>query len=103
MPEKLEFNENTDTYQKYLVKKEPSVSAIKLPLSLFLLSTILIGALIPCTKMTEIDPELIKKLKKEEKYLPFKIFISKGKVPDNWNSLMQVEIYSLDLWMLLLI
>ena len=95
MPEKLEFNENTDTYEKFQVKKEPSVSAIKLPLSLFLLSTILIGALIPCTKMTEIDPELIKKLKKEEKYLPFKKFISKGKVPDNWNSLMQVEIYSL--------
>ncbi|AKB35719.1 hypothetical protein MSSAC_1129 [Methanosarcina siciliae C2J] len=95
MPEKLEFNENNYTYEKIIVKKEPSVSSIKLPLSLFLLSTILVGALIPCTKMNNVDPELIRRLKKEEKYSSVKEFVSKGKVPDNWSSLIQVEIYSL--------
>lgn len=95
LPEKLEFNESTHTYEKFKIKKEPSVSTIKLPLFLFLLSTILLGVLIPCTRMDKVDPEFIQKLSEEEKYSPFKKFISKGKVPDNWNSLIQVEIYSL--------
>ncbi|WP_394326081.1 DUF5305 family protein [Methanosarcina horonobensis] len=36
-----------------------------------------------------------KKLEKEETYSSFKEFISKGKIPDNWSSLRQVEISSL--------
>lgn len=95
MPEKLEFNENNFTYKRIIVKKEPSVSAIKLPLFLFLLSTVLIGVLIPCTKMNKVDLELLNILAKEEKYSSFKEFVSKGKVPDNWNSLIYIEIYSL--------
>lgn len=95
MPEELEFSENTDTYKKYRVKKDPSLSTIKLPLSLLLLSTILVGMLIPCTRMSKVDPAYIEKQEKKHRYSPFKEFISKGKLPENRNSLMQVEISSL--------
>ncbi|WP_269851812.1 hypothetical protein [Methanosarcina horonobensis] len=64
IPDQLEFSENVDTYEKLRIKKEPSVSVIKLPLSLFLLSIILVGILLPCTKMNKIDPEYIKKIRK---------------------------------------
>jgi len=95
MPEVLEFSENTDTYKKLRIKKDLSLSVIKLPFSLFLLSTILAGMLLPCMKMSKVDPTYIKKLENENRYSPFKEFISKGKLPENRDSLMQIEIFSL--------
>ncbi|WP_197074618.1 DUF5305 domain-containing protein [Methanosarcina sp. WH1] len=94
MPEELEFVE--ETYKNVRVQKPASLSTIKFPLALFLLSTVLVGVLIPVRKMKKIDPEYIEKLEKESKKSPFKEFISKGKIPENRNFLLQVEISSLE-------
>ncbi|MDR7666569.1 DUF5305 family protein [Methanosarcina sp. Z-7115] len=93
MPEKLGFIE--DTYKNVKVKKAPSLSTIKFPLFLFLLSTVLTGILIPIRKMSTVDPAYIEKLEKESKRLPFKEFISKGKLPENRLFPLQVDISSL--------
>ena len=94
MPEELGFVE--DTYKNIRVQKDPSLSTIKFPIFLFLLNIVLIGALIPIRKMKKIDPEYIKKLENENKNSSFKEFISKGKIPENRSSLLQVEISSLE-------
>ncbi|MDD4248613.1 MAG: DUF5305 family protein [Methanosarcina sp.] len=94
MPAELGFSE--DTYKNVKVKKDPSISTIKFPLLLFLLSTVLVGAFIPVRKMSKVDPEYIEKLEKESKKSPFKEFISGGKIPENRNSLLKVEISSLE-------
>ena len=93
MPEELGFIE--DTYKNVRVQKTPSLSTIKFPLFLFLLSTVLMGSLIPVRKMGKIDPEYIEKLENEGKKSSFKEFISEGKLPEDRNSLLQVEISSL--------
>lgn len=93
MPEKLGFIE--DTYKNVKVKKAPSLSTIKFPLFLFLLSTVLTGMLIPIRKMSTVDPAYIEKLEKESKRSPFKEFISKGKLPENRLFPLQVDISSL--------
>ncbi|AKB29852.1 hypothetical protein MSSIT_3133 [Methanosarcina siciliae T4/M] len=90
-----ELGSREDTYKNIRVKRDPSLSMIKFPLFLFFLNAILIGALIPIGKMKKIDTEYIEKIEKERKKAPFKEFISKGKIPENLNSLLQVEISSL--------
>jgi hypothetical protein len=95
MPEELKFSEDTDTYKKFRVQKDPSVSIIKIPLSLFLLSTVLVGMILPFMKMNKVEPEYIEKLEKERRRSTFKEFISKGKLPEERDSLMKVEISSL--------
>lgn len=94
MPEELGFIE--DKYENIRAQKDTSLSAIKFPMFLFLLSTVLIGALIPIRKMKKIDKEYIKKLENESKNSSFKEFISKGKIPENRSSLLQIEISSLE-------
>lgn len=91
-----ELGSSEDTYKNVRVKKDPSLSMVKFPLFLFLLNAVLAGALIPIRKMKKIDPEYIEKLEKERKKAPFKEFISKGKIPENRSSLLQVEISSLE-------
>jgi len=95
MPEELEFNESTDVYKKIRVQKDSSPSSIKKPLSIFLLSMVLIGTILPCRKMKKTDPTYIKKLEIEQRRSPFKEFVSKGRLPENANSLIRVEISSL--------
>lgn len=95
MPEELEFKEVKNTYKKFRLRNDPSLSTLKLPLSLFLFSTVMVGMMLSCMKMRKVDPTYIEKLEKECVYSPFKEFISKGKIPENRNSLMQVEISSL--------
>jgi hypothetical protein len=95
MPEELEFNESTDVYNKIRVQKDPSLSRIKMPLSVFLLSMVLVGIILPCRKMKKTEPVYIEKLEIEQRRSPFKEFVSKGKLPENVNSLIRVEISSL--------
>lgn len=95
MPEELEFSETTDKYKKFRVQKEPSLSTIKMPLSLFLFSAILAGMTIPFMKMNKVEPVYIEKLENERKRSPFKEFVSKGKLPEERNSLLEVKISSL--------
>lgn len=95
MPEELEFNESTDVYNKIRVQKDLSLSSIKMPLSVFLLSMVLVGTILPCRKMKKTEPKYIEKLETEQKHSPFKDFVSKGKLPENVNSLIRVEISSL--------
>src|SRR5690606_1824586 len=76
MPEELGFVKNT--YNNIWVQKPPSLSTVKLPLLLFLLSVVLLGAMIPVRKMSRVDPEYIERLEKEEKNSSFKEFISEG-------------------------
>lgn len=95
MPQELEFNESTDTYKKLRVQKDPSLSSIKMPLSLFLLSMALVGVILPCMKMKKTEPAYIEKLEIEQRRSPFKEFVSKGNLPKNVDSLIRVEISSL--------
>lgn len=93
MPEELGFVE--DKYENIRVQ-DTSLSAIKFPILLFLLSIVLTGALIPIKKMKKIDEEYIKKLENESKNSSFKEFISKGEIPENKSSFLQIEISSLE-------
>jgi len=95
MPEKLEFNESTDMYKKLKVQRDPSLSSIKMPLSVFLLSMVLVGMTLTCMNMKKTEPAYIEKLEMKQERSPFKEFISKGKLPENVDSLMKVEISSL--------
>ncbi len=95
LPEKLDFTEDIDTYKTYRVKKDPSLSTIKLPLAFFLFNMVMLGILFPFRKMEKVDPAYIEKLEKEKKQAPFKDFVSKGKLPEDAESLMKVEIASL--------
>lgn len=94
MPEELGFIK--DTYENIRVQKDTSLSTIKFPILLFLLSMALTGTLIPIRKMKKIDKEYIEKLENESKNSSFKEFISKGKIPENKSSLLQIEISSLE-------
>ena len=93
MPGELEFSETTDKYKKFRFQKETSLSTIKIPLSLFLLS--IVGMTLPLMKMKKVAPEYIEKLENNRKRSPFKEFVSKGKLPEERNSLLEVEISSL--------
>lgn len=95
IPEELEFSEDTNKYKKVRVKKDPSLSTIKMPLSLFLFSMVLIGTTLPFMNMSSVEPAYIEKLEKERRYSSFKDFISKGKLPEKRGSLLEVEISSL--------
>ena len=94
MPEELGFIK--DTYENIRVQKDTSLSTIKFPILLFLLSMALTGTLIPIRKMKKIDKRYIEKLENESKNSSFKEFISKGKIPENKSSLLQIEISSLE-------
>lgn len=94
IPEELEFNEVNETYKKFRVHKNLSLPAVRSPLFLFLFSTVMVGMLFFCMRMSKVDQEYIEKLEKEQKYSPFKEFISKGKLPDR-NFLVQIDIHSL--------
>jgi hypothetical protein len=93
MPEEPGFVE--ETHKNIRVPKVPSLSMIKFPIFLFLLSTVLMGSLIPIRKMSKVDPTYIEKLERENKNSPFKEFISKGRLPEKVDSLIRVEISSL--------
>lgn len=93
MPENLSFSE--DKYKSVMIKKSPSLSTIKFPLFLFLLSAVFEGVLIPFRKMNKVDPAYIEKLEKESKNSSFKEFISKGELPEDRKSFLQIKISSL--------
>ena len=95
MPEKLEFSEVNDTYSKFRIKKENDLFTLKMPLSLFLASTIILGMMFPCMKMRKVDQDYIDKLEKQRESLPFKEFVSRGVLPENTALLIKVEISSL--------
>lgn len=95
IPEELEFSEETNTYKKFRVKKDPSLSTLKTPLLLFLFSIVLIGIILPFMNISAVEPTYIEKLEKERRYSSFKEFISKGKLPEKRGSLLEVEISSL--------
>ncbi len=94
MPENLEFSE--DTYKTVSVLTPPSLSTLKVPLFFFVLSLILMVALIRMGKTSKVDPAYIEKLERESKKSSFKEFISEGKIPENRDSLLRVEISSLE-------
>jgi hypothetical protein len=95
LPEKLDFRQDNNVTQYMSVKSDPSLSKFALPLSFFLLSLVLIGLTLTSVKMGRVEPEDIEKLEKGEKRSSFKDFISKGKFPENRNSLIKIEISSL--------
>jgi len=93
MPENPGFSE--DTYENITVQKSSSLLKVKFPLALFLLSTVLIGILLPLRKMGKVDPSHIEKLEREKKKSSFKDLISTGKFPEDTKSFMKIEINSL--------
>ena len=95
MPEELEFNESTALYKKIRVQKDSSLSSIKKPLPIFLLSIVLVGTILSCRKMKKTEPLYIEKLEIEQRRSPFKELVSKGKLPENISSFIRVEISSL--------
>jgi len=95
MPQVLNFSEPNNEYKKYRVKNDFPLSDIKLPLFIFLLSTIMMGMMLSCRRINKVNSDYIKKLENESNDLQFKEFISKGKIPKNTNSLLKIEIFSL--------
>ncbi|AKB39681.1 DUF5305 family protein [Methanosarcina mazei] len=93
MPHELGFIE--EKHKIVRVEQTPSLSIIKFPLFLFLLSMVMLGAIIPVRRMSKVDPEYIERLEKERKSSSFKEFISEGKLPEERRSLLHVEISSL--------
>lgn len=95
LPEKLDFRQDNNVTQYLSVKSDPPLSKIGIPLSLFLLSLVLMGTTLICMRMGKVEPEYIEKLEKEQKHSSFKEFVSRGKLPEDGNSLMKIEISSL--------
>lgn len=95
LPEKLDFRQDNNVTEYLSVQSNPPLSKIAFPLALFLLSFALIGATLICVKIGKVEPEFIEKLEKEEKRSSFKDFISRGKLPEDRNSLIKIEISSL--------
>jgi hypothetical protein len=95
MPEKLEFSQDINRTKKRSVKNSPPLSTIKTPIFLFLFNLVLIGIILFCVKTNKVEPEYIEKLEKERSCEHFEEFISEGKLPGNIDSLIKVEISSL--------
>jgi hypothetical protein len=95
LPEKLDLTQNTNITETLLVESKPPLSKTVPPLSLCLLSLALLGTTLVCTRMGKVEPEYIEKLEKEEKRSSFRDFISRGKIPEDRNSLLKVKISSL--------
>jgi hypothetical protein len=95
LPEKLDFTQNTNITENLLVESKPPLPKTIPPLLLCLLSLVLLGTTLVCGKMGKVEPEVIEKMEKEEKRSSFKDFISRGKLPQDRNSLLQIEISSL--------
>jgi hypothetical protein len=95
LPGKLDFSEDTNIIRKVSSKSYPPLLNILIPLALFLLSIFLVGMTIICIRMKKVDPEYIKKLETEQRHSPFKEFVSRGKLPNDNNFLLKVEISSL--------
>ncbi len=95
IPEKLDFSQDTNVTKKISVKRVPPISTIRTPLFLFLLNLVFVGAILLCVVTNKIEPKYIEKLEKERSCEPFKEFVSKGKLPEDIDSLIKVEISSL--------
>jgi hypothetical protein len=95
LPEKLDFIESTNITRKVSSKSYPPLSTIFVPLALCLLSLVLASAIFISTKTKKVEPESKEKPEKERKRSPFKEFISRGKLPNESNSLLKIEISSL--------
>lgn len=95
LPDKLDFSEDTNITQKVSFKSSPPLSTIIIPLVLSLLSLVLVVTTLICTRVKKVEPEYIEKLEKERKSSPFREFVSRGKLPKDSNSLLKIEISSL--------
>lgn len=95
MPEELEFSQDTNVTKKISVKNSPPLSIIKTPLFLFIFNLVFVGIIILCVKTNKVELDYIEKLEKERSHEPFKEFISKGKLPQGTDSLIKIEISSL--------
>ncbi|MDQ1252760.1 MAG: hypothetical protein QG646_1892 [Euryarchaeota archaeon] len=95
LPEKLDFSQDTSITRKVNSRSHPPLSTILVPLSLSLLSSILFVTTLIFTRMKKVEPENIEKQEKERRRSPFKEFVSRGKLPKDSNSLMKIEISSL--------
>lgn len=95
IPEKLDFSQDTNVTKKISVKRVPPISTIRTPLFLFLLNLVFVGAILLCVVTNKIEPKYIEKLEKERSCEPFKEFVSKGKLPEDIDSFIKVEISSL--------
>jgi hypothetical protein len=95
LPEKLDFSEDTNITRKVSSKSYPSLSSVFFPLALSLLSLVLASGTLICTRKKNVEPEYKEKQEKERRRSPFKEFISRGKLPKDSNSLMKIEISSL--------
>ena len=95
LPEKLDLSQETNTTKKVSFMSNPPPSTIIIPLSLFLLSSVLIGMTLFFMRMGKVEPGYIEKLENERRRSSFREFISRGKLPEDGNSLIKIEISSL--------
>lgn len=95
MPGKLDFLQDNNITEYLSVESGPPLSKIAFPLSLFLLSSVLMGMTLISIRMGKVGSEYLDKLEKEQKHSSFKDFVSRGKLPKDSNYLMKVEISSL--------
>jgi hypothetical protein len=95
LPEKLDFSEDTNITRKVNSKSYPPLSTIFVPLAISLLSLVLASSILISTRMKKVEPEYKEKQEKERRRSPFKEFISRGTLPKESNSIMKIEISSL--------
>lgn len=95
LPRTLDFSENTNITRKVSSRSSPSLSTIIIPLASSMLSLVLVVTTLICARMKKVAPESIEKLEKERRRSSFREFISRGKLPKDINSLMKIEISSL--------
>jgi hypothetical protein len=95
LPEKLDYSEDTNITKKVSFTSYPPLSTILIPLALFLLSSVLVATTLICARMKRVEPEYIEKMEKERRHSTFREFVSRGKLPKDSNSLMKIEISSL--------
>jgi len=95
LSKKLDYSQDNNITEYINVKSNPPLSKMGVPLSLFLLSLILFGMTLVCTRMKKVEPDIIEKLEQEQKHSAFKEFISRGKLPEDKNTLMKIKISSL--------
>jgi hypothetical protein len=85
-------NYNNETVN---VQNPFTVETVKYPLASMLLSVIAIIGIVYCRATYNPNPVNMAKLEQERMHSLFREFISEGKIPENRNSLMSIEIASL--------
>ncbi|WP_305065415.1 DUF5305 domain-containing protein [Methanococcoides sp.] len=95
IPQDLDFSNTVDNYETLKVKNVPSISVLVFPILSFFSSMVLILLFGLIRKQEEVPLSHIRQLEVESEHAKFKDFISKGSLPVEVGSLIEVGLSSL--------